>query len=220
MTLIKSKLAKTLALAFVLIVVSLALREVIKPYKYGKESHKMKMSHGVLHKIVDLEKLQIRGSLNFTDQSGSAFEISSWFDKPLIISYIFTRCEHACPTLSASISKFIQDNKLKLGEDYRIVSVGFDTANDTPEALRKFGAQFVDSFESWRFVTGSDEEVKRLSEKIGVFYKKGENGEWSHTMGVTVVAPGGAVFGRVGGLDYSTGSLTEKITASARNRSY
>lgn len=218
MWIIKSGLARNLAFAFALIAVSLALREVIKPFKYGAERHEMKMSHGVLHETVNPESLRLEGPYNFTDQSGSAFEISRWFDKPLIISYIFTKCDHACPTLSASISRFAKSSKLKLGEDYRIVSVGFDTANDTPEALRRFGGKFTDSFENWRFVTGSVDEIKRLSEKIGVFYKSDGNGSWSHTMGVTIVATGGVVFGRVHGLDYSTDSLSEPIIAAVKKK--
>lgn len=218
MWIIKSGLARSLAFAFVLIVVSLAVREVIKPYKYGKEGNKIKMNHGVLHETVNVESLRLEGPYNFTDQSGSSFEISRWFDKPLIISYIFTKCEHACPTLSASISRFVKSSKLKLGDDFRIVSVGFDTANDTPEALRRFGGEFTGSFENWRFVTGSVEEIKRLSEKIGVFYEPDGNGLWSHTMGVTIVAPGGVVFGRVHGLDYSTDSLSAPIIASVKKK--
>jgi protein SCO1/2 len=217
MTFIKSRLAKNLVIAFVLIVVSLAVREVINPYKYDKLRLEKNTDHGVSHEPVNLEKLVIKGPYNFTDQSGSAFEISQWFDKPLIISYIFTKCTHACPTLSASISKFVKNTKLKLGVDYRIVSVGFDTANDTPEALQKFGAQFADSFDSWRFVTGSDEQIKKLSEKVGVHYKPSENGEWSHTMGVTIIAPGGAVYGRAHGIDYPADSLSKQIIASLKS---
>lgn len=218
MTCIKSGLAKNLVIAFVLIVVSLAVREAINPYKYDELRLEKKMDHGVSHESVNLEKLLIKGPYNFTDQSGAVFEISQWFDKPLIISYIFTKCKHACPTLSASLSRFIKSTTLKLGVDYRIVSVGFDTANDTPEALQKFGAQFADSFDSWRFVTGSDEQIKKLSEKIGVFYKPSENGEWSHTMAVTIIAPGGAVFGRAHGLDYPTDSLSKQIIASVERK--
>lgn len=217
MSIIKSGLARNLAFAFVLIVVSLAVREVIEPYKHGKQPHE-NVAHGVFHETINSESLRLEGPYNFTDQSGSAFEISRWFDKPLIISYIFTKCEHVCPALSASISRFVKSSHLKLGEDYRIVSVGFDTANDTQEALERFGGEYTDSFESWRFVTGSVEEIKRLSKKIGVFYKLGEDGEWSHTMGVTIVAPGGVVFSMARGLDYSADTLSEPIMASVKNK--
>jgi len=147
----------------------------------------------------------------FTDQDGNEFDLGQWYDKPLIISYIFTNCPQICPAITTSLSRIVRDNKERLGVDFRVVSVGFDYENDTPEVMREYGASFTDSFENWKFVTGPPETVRALARRLGIIYRPDGNGSWEHTVGVTIVAPGGYVLTPVFGATFSTNQIMGSI---------
>ncbi|MBI4829187.1 MAG: SCO family protein [Nitrospinae bacterium] len=159
---------------------------------------------------------KIEGDYVFTDQSGQPFHLNDWFDKPLIVSYIFTSCENICPTISASLARYIKDGPLKLGQDFRVVSVGFDTEKDTPQALDRFGGSVTASFEHWRFVSGGPETVRALAKELGISYKRDEKGEWMHLVAVTALAPQGVVFRHLFGDTYSPQTINETLTKAAR----
>ncbi|MGK7345302.1 MAG: SCO family protein [Candidatus Nitrospinota bacterium M3_3B_026] len=146
----------------------------------------------------------------FTGQDGGRFDLGEWYDKPLIVSYIFTSCQDVCPAITSSLSRFARDNEERLGKDFRIVSVGFDVENDTVEALRRYGEGFTDSFESWKFVTGDPETIKALADRLGIIYEP-QGMMWRHTVGVTIVAPGGFVHEQVMGPSYSDEQLLRPI---------
>lgn len=175
------------------------------------------------------------GKTELVDQNGKPFDLSAWFDKPMIISYIFTSCDMVCPAITGSLASFVEDNKELLGRDFRVVSVGFDNENDTPEAMREYGKSFVDNFDNWVFATGSADVVKALSEKLGIMYEKTEeamemhagmdHGDmkmdpammWKHTMAVTVVGLGGVVTAQIFGTDYTHEDLAKPISAALKN---
>jgi protein SCO1/2 len=154
---------------------------------------------------------KLEGPYPFFDQDGKPFDLAAWFDKPMVISYIFTECPMVCPTISQSLADFVKSGFVTLGAHYRIVTVGFDPANDKPAAMKAFGGKFTSDFSSWRFVSGSPEVVKRLSEDIGIMYMPDDQGAWKHTMGVTILAAGGKVSSQLSGMAIETPDLLAKL---------
>jgi len=157
----------------------------------------------------------LEGPYPFFDQDGKPFELTAWLDKPLVISYIFTECPMVCPTITASLAEFVKTGFKRIGGDFRIVTVGFDPASDKPAAMLEFGRKFVDDFSGWSFVTGSPEVVRRLSGDIGISYEPDNEGSWKHTMGVTIVAPGGVVSSQLFGMTFNTDELVAGIEKAA-----
>lgn len=145
---------------------------------------------------------RLERSYIFTDQDGNEFDLAAWYDKPMVVSFIFTNCPEICPAITTSLSRIVRDNKDRLGEDFRVVSISFDTKNDTVEALRDYGMGFTQDFDNWKFLTGSPETIKNLADRMGIVFRP-SNGAWEHTVGVTIVAPTGYVFAQVFGPTYS-----------------
>lgn len=147
----------------------------------------------------------------FEDQNGGSFDVANWFDKPLIVSYIYTNCRHSCPMITKNLAKVINTHKERLGKDFRVISVGFDFAKDDYGSMKKFGGKFVKDFENWRFLSGKKEIVKAMANKLGITYSPLLEGQWKHTIGVTIVAPGGRVFAQVFGPSYSESQIFGSI---------
>lgn len=134
----------------------------------------------------------VTDSYRFVDQDGKPFDIADWYDKPMVVGFIFTSCEEVCPAMNVALKRIVGSmEKAALGEDFRILMVGFDTERDTPKALKKFGSKYTDDFENYRFVSGDPAEVKRLADRLGVAYKAAPPGSpagWLHFVGMTIVA--------------------------------
>ncbi len=159
---------------------------------------------------------KLGGDESFTDQNGAKFDVKTWFDKPMVVSFVFTNCPVVCPAITSSLSKIVKENKERLGKDFRILTISFDTDKDTPDVMLKFGHNFTDGFTNWKFVTGSREAVKAFADRLGIVYKPDNTGGFLHTVGVTVVGPGGKVSAQVFGPQYSSEDILRPVESALR----
>lgn len=70
------------------------------------------------------------------DASGETFRVRALEGKPLVVSPIFTRCGHACPTLTSTLRQALAGLGVP-GRDFNVLSVSFDAA-DSEADLRRF----------------------------------------------------------------------------------
>jgi len=96
--------------------------------------------------------------LNPDSRIQSLAELTS--GKITLLTFFYTYCADpwGCPyaywTLSGLRDRLMADPQL--ARRVRFVSVSFDPTNDTPEALRRYGARFMnDSRLEWRFLTAA-----------------------------------------------------------------
>jgi len=80
-------------------------------------------------------------------------------DRVVVLSFIYTHCNdvNGCPlatfVLSQLQSPILANPALK--DRVRLITVSFDPARDTPEAIAAYGAHFRDDGFDWRFLTGT-----------------------------------------------------------------
>jgi len=98
------------------------------------------------------------------------------------------------------VTQIIDGMKLELGNDYQVVNVSFDPTNTPEMALAKAANYRTTLSENnqkaaeadWRFLTGDQENIAALMNRIGFHYKKvGE--EYSHAAALVVLTPDGHV---------------------------
>ena len=97
---------------------------------------------------------------SLTDQDGRKVSLEDFRGKVVLINFIYTQCETACPLTTAKFASFYSTWK---GKDLHIVSITIDPAHDTPAVLKEYGKQWkgVD-FRSWSFLTGTTEQVESV----------------------------------------------------------
>ena len=83
------------------------------------------------------------------------------------IDFIFTGCSTFCRPVTANLRAVQEQLGNRVGKDLRLISISVDPANDTPERLKQYAAQFEPG-PGWSFVTGSKTEIDRLLETFGV----------------------------------------------------
>lgn len=145
---------------------------------------------------------KVSGDYKLFDQDGKPFEVAKWFDKPLIVNFMWTNCSNICPVITDSLAKIVKSAEDRFGKDYRLLSVGIDFEHDSPSAMKKYGARFTKDFENWKFLSGPQKEVSTFARQLGVKYYRDSKGAWQHYVGVTIISAG-RVYAQIFGPDYS-----------------
>ncbi len=149
---------------------------------------------------------KVSGDYRLFDQDGKPFKVSDWFDKPVIVNFMWTNCSNICPVITDSLSKIVKSAQDRFGKDYRLLSVGIDFEHDNPAAMKKYGARFTQDFENWKFLSGPQKEVSAFARELGVKYYRDSKGAWQHFVGITIVSAG-RVYAQVFGPDYSPAQI-------------
>lgn len=100
-------------------------------------------------------------------------------DKVVIINFIFTNCEGACPLMTHKLTMVRDRLEGQIGNPVQFVSLSLDPARDTPAALREFAKLHHADHEGWVFLTGNPEHLDNIIKRLGQF---SENVEEHSTM--------------------------------------
>ena len=99
-----------------------------------------------------------------TDQLGRDFASASLDGKVMLANFVFTNCTQLCPALTprmAEVQSRLGGDGL-LGSRVVLISITVDPEQDTPETLRAYAESHGVDHESWRFLTGSPEDVRAV----------------------------------------------------------
>jgi protein SCO1/2 len=154
----------------------------------------------------------------FTDSHGNPVNLSSFQGKPLLISMIFTSCHHVCPAITKHLSVAVEAAREALGEDsFNVITVGFDTAVDTPDSMRVFAEKQGVDDPDWDFLSASADTMAGLVENIGFVYFPSPRG-FDHINQVTVVDRDSVVYSQVYGATFDLPWLVEPLKELVFNR--
>ncbi|MDH3632166.1 MAG: SCO family protein [Gammaproteobacteria bacterium] len=151
------------------------------------------------------------GDYQFIDTDGEVLTLGQLRGKPLVLSMVYTSCYQICPMTTRHLSKIVQKARAALGDDsFTVAVVGFDTAVDTPDAMRYFGAKQSVSDQDWKLLSTDPQTIKELSQDLGFLYYPSSNG-FDHLIQATVIDAGGRVYRQVYGQVFETPMLVDPL---------
>jgi len=154
----------------------------------------------------------------FYGRQGRPVNLSAYQGKPLLISMIFTSCHHVCPAITRHLATAVDAAREAMGEDsFQVLTIGFDTPVDTPDAMRVFANKQSIDDPNWEFLSGSADEIARLVDNIGFVYFPSPRG-FDHINQVTVIDRDGVVYRQVYGAAFELPWLVEPIKELVYNR--
>jgi protein SCO1/2 len=188
---------------------------------YAQAQDKQKPAAFDSDKTIQVSQAAVGSTLQdfeFTDSHGSPVSLSRYQGKPLLVSLIFTSCHHVCPAITKHLATAVDAAREALGEDsFRVITVGFDTPVDTPEAMRMFANQQSIDDPDWDFLSASAETMAGLVENIGFVYFPSPRG-FDHVNQVTVVDRDGVLYRQVYGAAFDLPWLVEPLKELVFNR--
>lgn len=114
-------------------------------------------------------------TIPLTDQRGDAFTIGELTGKPLLLTFVASRCTDACPVADAMFERIY----LRLRREHidaRLMTVTLDPDYDTPFVMAGFAREFAADASVWRFASGRPSDVRRLMQAFGVVTRADRNG--------------------------------------------
>lgn len=158
------------------------------------------------------------GDYQFIDRLNRTVSLHSYAGKPLVISMIFSSCHHVCPMTTKHLDKMVRAAREALGSDsFEVVTIGFDTANDTPDAMAAFAREQGVKADGWRFLSGSKETIDAVSADLGFIYFPTPRG-FDHINQVTIIDRDSTVYNQVYGVTYELPSFVEPLKQLVFNR--
>ena len=146
------------------------------------------------------------------DQNGDFLSIRDLRGRPLVMNFIFTRCQmpEMCPASSTRMAA-MQEAADKRGlNDLQFVTITFDPEFDSPGILRKYGEGYGMDFDNFHLLTGTGELVEDLLRQFGILTVE-ENGTINHTMATLLVDAQGKVAYRKEGSTWTVDELLREV---------
>jgi protein SCO1/2 len=163
---------------------------------------------------LDLSQAAIGKTLDervLLDTSGQPFQIAKLRGKPLVVSLIYTSCNHVCPVITRNLARTVSIAQEALGEEaFSVITVGFDWAVDKPDRMRMYAAERGIDDRNWHFLSGDAESIGALSENLGFRFYPGAGG-FEHLSQVTIVDGRGTIYRQVYGQDFEPPMLVEPL---------
>jgi len=145
------------------------------------------------------EEVSVPGTSNNTftliNQNNEPVALDSLIGKPLVMSFIYTRC--SMPDMCPLIMKKIVQVQKGLNKDYKdkvfFAIVTLDPEYDTPKILKEFGRYYRVDYHNLVFLTGKKDSVDYALNHFRVFYEEESPGVLSHTMETLVMDEAGVI---------------------------
>mgnify|MGYP005804674211 CR=1 FL=1 len=151
------------------------------------------------------------GDYSFLDRSGRTVRLADYRGKPLVISMIYTHCPFVCATTTRNLSALKASQDALGAENFGVLTVGFDTENDTPEAMDDFARRMGVNLPKWEFVSADPETIKKLSKDLGFVYMPTDDGGFNHITQTTFVDGQGKVYRQIYGEEFENKTLLEPL---------
>jgi protein SCO1 len=148
----------------------------------------------------------------FIDADGQARSLAEYRGKPLLVSMIFTACVHACSVTTRHIDRSVRVARDSLGADsFNVLTIGFDTPVDSPEAMRAYARRHGVTDSRWQFLSSRDADaMQRLMDQLGVVSEASPRG-FDHTVQLSVIDQNGVVYRQVYGEIFKLPQMVEPL---------
>lgn len=145
------------------------------------------------------EKLGAQAALDevLVDEDGHGITLRQLVDKPTILTLNYFTCTGICSPQLNALASALNRVGIEPGKDFRIVTVSFDP-KDTPAVAHDKRLSYLKLMkpafppEAWRFLTGSAQSTKALTDSVGFRFRAAASG-YAHPGVVVVLTPRGTV---------------------------
>jgi len=156
------------------------------------------------------------------NQSGKAIHLHQFRGKPLLLTFIYTRCPFPdyCLRMSNNFGQVMQQLQKdpKAFAAAQLLSISIDPANDKPSVLRTYGEHYVGlvdpNFAHWEFASGSPEQVRMAADFFGLAYNQ-KDGQIVHGLRTVLIGKDGKVAKVYSGNDWKPDEVAADFVAAA-----
>jgi protein SCO1/2 len=101
------------------------------------------------------------------DQASAPVSRAALDGEPWVANFVFTRCPLVCPRLSERM-RVLQSMAKDHATTLRLVTFSADPEHDVPDVLKSYAEGYGADRGTWRFLTGSEEQVAAVARSFSV----------------------------------------------------
>ena len=147
----------------------------------------------------------------FTASDGAAITFEQLRGRPVVLSLVYTSCYHVCSGLTLRLRETVKVAREALGpESFSVITVGFDTPNDTAERMRLYASERGAVQPGWYFASADAETIARLVQDVGFTYFASPKG-FDHITQTTIIDAAGRIVLQVYGEDFAPPLVVEPL---------
>ncbi len=183
-------------------------------YDYQSADEKLK-DVGITEKLGDFVPLDV----TLTNEKGEEIQIAEIFDKgqPVLLNVIYFNCPSICSLILNGVTDAMSEIRWKPGREYQVITLSMDHSEGHELAAAKKNSYLHmlgrdEAADGWHFLTGSEEEIRRLTDAVGFNFKwSDEHREFLHGSAIMFLSPEGKVARYLYGAEYSTRDVTNAL---------
>jgi protein SCO1/2 len=151
------------------------------------------------------------GNHEFIDQGSKPLRLADLRGRPVVLSLVFTNCAAVCSGQTLHLREVTRIAREALGaRSFTVLTVGFDSAHDSPERMRAYGRDRGIDDPDWHFASADAATVRRLTDEVGFTWLPSSRG-FDHITQVTILDANGTVAQQVYGAAFSPPELIEPL---------
>jgi protein SCO1/2 len=135
--------------------------------------------------------------VTFNDENGNPIKLKDLITGSTILTLVYYKCPGICNPLLFELSNVMNKSDLEPGYDYNVVSISIDNF-ETPviasdkkkEMFSGIDKEMTDA--SWRFLTGTEENIKKVTDAAGFYFKR-EGNELRHAGSLIFIDKNGKI---------------------------
>ena len=173
------------------------------PRKYDPASSVTNGMPDALKEVGIEQKLNSQLPLDalFKDEDRNEIKLGTYFsnEKPVILALVYYECPMLCNEVLNGLTGSLKGINFEAGKDFDVVAISFDAREHNKEDLaRNKKTAYLERYNrpgtenGWHFLTGSQEEIDKVTEAVGFNYRFDEkSNQFAHAGGIMIATPEG-----------------------------
>lgn len=164
--------------------------------------------------------------LEFVNESGEVVKLSSFFNKeiPTVLTLNYFECPMLCTLVLNGLAESLKNLTLNAGDDFQVITIDINPNEKTLFANQKkknyikgFGLENVKN--DWHFLTGNQENIKKVADSIGyIYYYDEQRDEYMHPAAITLLGSEGKISRYLYGIEYPARDLKLGILEASEGK--
>jgi len=158
----------------------------------------------------------------FNDETGNRISLRQVIHKPAILAPVYFSCPDVCSFLLYNLAGALNQLSSEPGKEYQVLAVSFDETEKPPLALEKkrLYLKMIEKHfpeEAWRFLTGEEENIRKLTEAIGFRFKR-VGKTFQHPLSLVILSADGKITRYMYGTDVLPFDLKMALLEASKGR--
>ncbi|TFH86333.1 SCO family protein [Billgrantia azerbaijanica] len=161
-------------------------------------------------------------AFSLTDVDGNIVSSSDLEENVVVLNFIYTRCQEACPVhmnLIAEVQERVNDAGLRDKVEFITIATDSEDIAGTRDNMRAYGRNFDFDPTNWRFLYRSENEsaetTRQIAEAYGLRFDTTAEGVQNHAVVTHVIDQSGRMRARFHGLEFAPEHLVSYVKVLA-----